>query len=343
MRCGNRGRDVTTVAVLLHCACALIVAASVVADVTAAAGGALVERQRYAMGTMFAVVVRVPDGDAAAGGAAADAALDEVWRLDRVLSHYAASSDLSQLAAHGARGPVQVDSDLYRVIEQSLEVAKLSQGRFDITVGPYVRLWRDARERGRQPDRAELVRAAACTGTNRITLHPPDRVALHADCMALDLGGIGKGYAVDRAIDVLRRRGIEHAVINAGSSTILAIGSAGDGEGWPVAPLWGASTGGDTMRLRDMALATSVASGELIVPARREPSASTHGVTVTMPTATMADALSTALLLSTLDEGRAMLRGLPATTAWWTSADGTVLATSRPTARWLGPVGATRW
>lgn len=311
----------------LLCGAAIVAAsASAVSSAHASASmrPAYVERQRYVMGTMFVVVVRMPDGDVAAGGAAAAAALDEVARLDRVLSHYDAASDLSRLASGGVRGPVSVAPDLYRVVEQALEMSRLSQGRFDITVGPYVRLWRDARERGRQPGAADIAHAASCTGSDKVELHPPDRIALHADCMALDLGAIGKGYAVDRAIDVLRARGIAHAVVNAGGSTIRAIGTSHERDGWAVDALW--RRGDGVLVLRDMAMSTSLASDEVIVPHLRAPSASALGVTVTTPSATTADALSTALLLSTLDEGQQMVARVSEASAWWTRADGSIAA-----------------
>jgi thiamine biosynthesis lipoprotein len=297
-------------------ACGTLAMSSVAAGVAPGAGAdALVERERFAMGTMFRVVART-SGSATETRRAIDAALDEVVRLDRVLSHYDERSDLSRLAREGVGRFVAVHPDLYEVVTRALDVSRRSAGRFDVTVGPLVRAWQAAREQHRRPTDDELARAAACVGHEKIVVRPPDSLQLRSDCMSLDLGAIGKGYAVDRAIEVLQAHGVAHAVVNGGGSTIKAMGTAPARDGWPVQPY--ASEGTDeVVVLRDAALSTSQQHAEVVEPGTRSPVRHAMTVTVVAGSATLADAVSTALLLSTVDEGRAMLRDLDGVAASW--------------------------
>lgn len=307
-------------------ACIAILLVAGITAGSAAPAPRVVEKQRYAMGTMFRVLVSAAATPRAS--LAIDAALAEVVRLDGVLSHYDDRSELSRLMHHRGGEPFRASPDLYATLEQAQELARLSEGRFDVTVGPLVRAWRDARETGRDPSDAALAAAGACVGTHLIALEPPDLVHLRSSCLSLDLGGIGKGVAVDAAIEVLRRHGITDAVVNGGGSTIRAMGSAPGRTGWPVQT----NAVGNVTEMQDAALSVSRASGEIIVPGRRAPTTNPLTVTVTAPGAAMADGLSTALLLSTLDEGHTMLRVTPDVVVSWTGLDGHVAATwtSRP-------------
>lgn len=307
-------------------ACIAILLVAGITAGSAAPAPRVVEKQRYAMGTMFRVLVS--ETDASRASAAIDAALAEVVRLDGVLSHYDERSELSRLMRHRGGEPFRASADLYGTLEQAFELARLSEGRFDVTIGPLVRAWRDARDAGREPSDAVLTAAGACVGTNLIALEPPDLVHLRSSCVSLDLGGIGKGVAVDAAVEVLRRHGITDAVVNGGGSTIRAIGSAPGRTGWPVQT----DAAGNVTQLQDAALSVSQASGEIIVPGRRAPTTTPLTVTVTAPRAAMADGLSTALLLSTLDEGHTMLRVTPDVVVSWSGLDGHVASTwtSRP-------------
>ena len=332
------GRRLPARAHVLLALCGALAMSGATAGVAAdAVPDALVEQERYAMGTMFRVVART-HGSAGETRRGVAAALDEVSRLDRVLSHYDGRSDLSRLMREGVGRFVEVHPDLYEVVTRALDVSRLSAGRFDITVGPLVRLWQAARDEGRRPTDAEVERAAACVGFEKISVGPPNRLRLQSACMALALGAIGKGYAVDRALDVLRSHGIVHAVVNGGGSTIRAMGTAPGHEGWPVSTV--TSTRPDApMLLRDSALSTSQPHAEIVEPGTRAPIRHASSVTVVAPSATLADALSTAMLLSTMDEGRAMLRDLDDVWVTWTSAEGNVTMAS---AHGRGHLGSTR-
>lgn len=303
----------------------------------------IVDAQRHSMGTMFVALARVPATGAAATPAAVrralEAALDEVSRLDRVMSHYDANSELSRLVRSGAASPVEVSADLYDVLEHSLEMTRRSQGRFDVTVGTLVRTWREAGAQSRAPSDVELAAARACSGPASLTLVPPRRVYVHSSCLSLDLGGIAKGVAVDRALHVLKAHGITDAIVNAGGSTMAAIGTAeAGGQGWPVQ-----AHGNEPVRLlRDAALSTSQASRELVDPASGSPVTTPLTVHVVMPGAAGADAWSTALLLSTIDEGRTMLRGEPSVSVTWIDKAGHVVAAHGRELPTAGQMGRTR-
>jgi thiamine biosynthesis lipoprotein len=302
-----------------------------------AEGLVLVHAQRYAMGTMFDIVAYHP----ARGKAerAIEAALAEVVRLDHVLSHYDPDSDLSKLIRRGRGGLVDVDPALYDVLNESMEISRRSQGRFDVTVGPLVRMWQTAQSSGRMPSSDAIARARRCVGFEKVELVPPDRVRLASDCLSIDFGGIGKGYAVEHALRILEGAGIEHAVVNAGQSTIAAIGHPPDRAGWLVdLNVDGAGLG--QVELQDGSISTSRqghvplreggrAFGDIIDPSQGRPVESSTTVIVRATSATQADALSTTLLLLSIDDGKRVLEGFPRASALWISADGKVLGRHR--------------
>jgi FAD:protein FMN transferase len=312
----------------------LAVVAVAVGSLAAQGPAIFVHGQRYAMGTMFDVAVYHPV--TAPAERAIEAALAEIVRLDHVLSHYDADSDLSRLVRSSRGRPVGVDPALYEALNQSLEISRLSRGSFDVTIGPLDRLWEAAHASGREPSAEAIANAKKCVGYEKVQLVSPNRVQLDSDCLSIDLGGIGKGYAVERAMRILEGAGIAHAVINAGQSSIAAIGHPPDRGGWLVAAGSNGPGAGDT-ELRDSSLSTSrqarvpLAGGEhgyggIIDPARGRPVESSTTVVVRAASATQADALSTTLLLLSIDDGKRLLQRFPRASALWISADGKVLA-----------------
>lgn len=291
---------------------------------------AAVHRERYAMGTMFNVVIY--HDEVAAAGRAAEAALDEVVRLDAVMSHYKADSELSRVNREARRGFVAVEPGLYEVLERSLAVSRASDGRFDVTVAPVIRAWKQALEQGREPSAEEIERARRCVGYRHLELRPPHEVRFGLDCLELDLGGIGKGFAVDRAMAIIEAAGIRHAVVNAGGSTIAAVGAPPGLEGWPVA-LEAPAGGRRTLLLRGEAVSTSRqqlrslpfgrgAFGEIVEPGAAAPTSRDETITVVARDATSADALSTALLLMPAGEGRQLLGRFAALAGLWIAPGG---------------------
>ena len=184
------------------------------------------------MGVQVRLVLYAPDETRALD--AARAAFARVAEIDRIASDYRPDSELMRLCAHAGRGPVAVSDDLYALLELSCRVSRASGGAFDITVGPLVSLWREARRTRRLPDPARLADARRLVGWRNIVLDPVRRTAeLAVPGMKLDLGGIAKGYAGDCAIAVLRQHGIASALYEAGGDVVLGDAPPGR-DGWTI-------------------------------------------------------------------------------------------------------------
>ena len=185
------------------------------------------------MGTMFGLTLYAPDATAARR--AAEAAFARVAELDRKLTDYDPQSELMQLCRHPSGVPVKVSAELFDVLQRAQRISALSQGTFDVTVGPYVHLWRTARKSRILPSPEEIAAARRVVGYQKVRLDPrTSTVTLTVPGMRLDLGGIGKGYAADAALKVLRGLGIRRALVAASGD--LAIGDPPPGRaGWTVA------------------------------------------------------------------------------------------------------------
>lgn len=215
------------------------------------------------MGTTFRLILYASDDDSAKRAAAA--AFEYIGRLDVTMSDYRDTSELMRLCKEGVGKPKRISEDLFRVLEKSQELARRTDGAFDVTVGPVVRLWRRARRTGELPDAHRLAAARALVGYRKLHLDAVARTAkLDAHGMLLDLGGIAKGYAADAVIALLRRRGIDRALVAAGGD--VAAGAPPPGErGWRVSVLPLETTAGgdaaparqDSLWLRDAAVSTS--------------------------------------------------------------------------------------
>ncbi len=279
----------------------------------------LVHEQRYCMGTMFDIIVYHSSPPAAER--AIEKAMQEIVRLDRVMSHYKADSDLSTLNREGGSGFVVVEPSLYEVIQESIWFSRHSGGAFDVTIAPVLRTWKDASSEGRRPSASEISEARRCVGFDKIELIAPDRIRFRSDCVELDLGGIGKGYAVDRAMAMLKSEGIRHALVNAGGSSITSVGAPPGQQGWPVTV--GARK---VLLLRDSSMSTSQQNGEILDPRTGTPIETTMAVTVVTRSGTAADALSTTLAILPLEEGVKLLDRIPDASALWLSPGGDVHA-----------------
>jgi FAD:protein FMN transferase len=275
-----------------------------------------VQQQRYSMGTMFEIVAY--HEPRAVGERAVAAALDEISRLDDVLSDYNKDSEVSRLVREGRKAAVTVDPALFEVLEESLVISRRSGGVFDVTIAPVLRAWREAREQDRQPTEGEIAAAKRCVGYDKIELSAPNQVRLRSDCVEIDLGAIGKGYALDRGMAVLKEAGVRHASVNAGNSSIGAIGHPPGKSGWPVL-LGAALKGRKTLLLRDQFVSTSSQSpaGHIVDPRSGGPARTPLAVSVVAPRGSTSDALSTALLLMSADAGPAMLPHFAGVSVLW--------------------------
>jgi thiamine biosynthesis lipoprotein len=198
------------------------------------APGARLERfsfARPAMGTEFRIVLYA--ADEARARAASQAAFARIDELERVLSDYDPESEASRLARAAPVGvAVDVSPDLYAVLARAAAVSRASDGAFDVTVGPLVRLWRRAGRQAELPSPERLAEAARAVGYAHLTLSD-GRVALGVPGMRLDFGGIGKGYALDAALAALEARGVTRALVDGGGD--VRVGAAPPGRaGWRV-------------------------------------------------------------------------------------------------------------
>ena len=298
-----------------------------------------VYKKKYAMGTVFEVVAYGESSQEVS--AAIDAAFNEATRLDDIMSDYKPESDLSRLnrTAHFQVQPVS--PDLYRVIKESLVYSRLSGGKFDITVGPLVDYWKSVMRGERSESSAEEKKLRSCTGYEKITLLPSDRIEFHSSCLRIDLGAIGKGYAVDRMAEILRSHGITAAFINAGGSTIYGMGSPPQTAGWRVRLRDPSGKNAPEVLLKDNSVSTSEQTapdllggskaGHIIDPETGEPVKTSAAVSALAATGTASDALSTTLLLLGPDRGASLVKSTATTAAIWITAAGkTETASSGP-------------
>ena len=221
------------------------------------------------MGTRFELVL--PAGNLVTMRAIGEAALAEIEDCHRRFTRFQRSSLLSHIIRSVDRGPVPVDRDTFDLFVDALEVHRLSEGAFDITMTA----------RGMD---AIVLDAEACT------------VRLLRE-VSLDLGAIAKGHGIDLAARVLREHGIDRAFLHGGTSSAMAIGAPFEAEGWRVE-----LAGGGEVMLRDRALSVSaVWAGNphpTLDPRTGAPVSGPRRAVVTGPRARLADALSTALLVS---------------------------------------------
>jgi thiamine biosynthesis lipoprotein len=192
------------------------------------------EAHRMSMACLYAIDMYGPDLSALPS--IANEAFDEVDRIDRLMSNYKSDSGLSRVNREAPDGPVAVEPELFDLIADALRYDEESGGAFDITVGPLMKAWGFFRGEGRLPSGEVLTAARTHVGGRHVILDRPSRtIRFDAPGVELDLGGIAKGYAVDRVVAILRARSIPAALISAGGSTIYAVGAPPDRSSWSIA------------------------------------------------------------------------------------------------------------
>ena len=194
------------------------------------------EYRQTHMGMPFRIVLYATDQ--AAGDAAATAAFHRIAELNRILSDYEADSELSRLSRTAGSGAVvPLGADLARVLQRAQEISRLSDGAFDVTVGPLVDVWKRARRQRLLPEPARVDAARAATGWRHLVLGRDaagrTTATLRVPAMRLDLGGIAKGYALDEATRVLKARGIRCSMVSGGGD-LFAAGAPPGQPGWKI-------------------------------------------------------------------------------------------------------------
>ena len=254
-------------------------------------------------------------GEADLGTEAALTALEQVTCLEEQLSVYRPESEVSALNRLAAHRPQPVEENLFRLLELCRELHHTTNGAFDITSGPLSRAWGFFRRQGRLPSQSEIDQARECVGASRLELCPVKRsIAFRHPELEINLGGIGKGYALDQCQEILRDHAVTSFLLHGGRSSVLAnghrTGHETQADGWLVAlkhPLKPADELGK-VRLRDRALGTSGSANQffhfqgrrfshVLDPREGWPAEELLSATVLAPSAALADALSTAFFV----------------------------------------------
>lgn len=266
----------------------------------AAPSGYWLHVHRRAMACRFEVTL--PLGDEA-GVPAACEALDEVDRLEQQLSVFREESEVSRLNRQAGSRAVETEASLFALLLWCRELSRETEGAFDVTAGPLTRCWGFLRRQGRVPSPAELERARALVGPEQLLLESDSqRVRFARPGVEINLGSVGKGYALDRARAILRGR-VQAALLSAGSSSMCALG----GRRWKVGIRHPRHPDRRlaVLSLRDCAMSTSGSEeqffehdgrryGHLIDPRSGWPAGSVLSATVITDAAAAADALATA-------------------------------------------------
>jgi thiamine biosynthesis lipoprotein len=271
----------------------------------------LIKASRPAMGSYFEVRMGANTPGALA---LADRALDRIDDLERQLTVYGADSEVSRLNASAHLGPMSVEPGLFRLLERAVALGSATQGAYDVTAGALTIAWGFFKGPKRVPDPETLADARARTGQHHLILDPErSTVAFDRPGIVINLGSIGKGYAIDCAIELIRGHWWPtSALVHGGRSSLYALGSPPGrfGGRWEVAlrdPLDPGTPLG-IIRLRNRGMGTSGAAyqqfeaggrvfGHILDPRTGEPARGPASVSVLAPTAADADALSTAFYM----------------------------------------------
>lgn len=157
-----------------------------------------------------------------------DACVERTKEIDRLFSNYRDDSVLAEVNRNAGTRPVSVPGEFLRLVGTSIRYSELTDGAFDITIGSLFELWRAATSAGRLPEKSRIRDALECTGFEKIkTDEAKSQVFLEGDCVRLDFGAIGKGYAVDEMVRIARQNGIKRGLVNFGGNIYAMAPPAG--------------------------------------------------------------------------------------------------------------------
>lgn len=291
-----------------------------------APGAYLIQLTRKAMACQFEVYLNAlgPGSETEAGVSA----LDLVTELEQQLSAYRYDSEICMLGATAYLRPHVVEQRLFELLQLSVQLHRDTHGAFDITAGPLTKAWGFYDREGKVPAEEDLAEAMSLVGSNKLTLDTDQRTVFFGkEGVELNLGSIGKGYALDRCRELLTEAGVEDFLVHGGTSSVIAHGIRRDGtprDGWEIGvphPLRPDRRIG-TVHLNGEALGTSGAAfqaffhegkkyGHVLDPRTGRPATAVLSATVIAPTAALADALATACYVMGPDETEALLPKYP--------------------------------
>lgn len=254
--------------------------------------------------------------------AAGEQALEEIADAEKRLSAFRPDSEISRINSFAAHKAVKVDARLFSLLKLAVRISKMTAGAFDVTIGPVMKIWRSAGQVHRLPSDDEIESARRRTGADKIIFDEANHtIRFEHEGVQIDLGAIGKGYAIDIAVESLRDSGITNALIHGGASTIYAIGNQADGRPWRIGVRDPAGPDQQLLRtveLSDTSLSVSAPHGRLFIcegrryghvidPRTGRSVQRTSLAVIWGPSAAETDALSTALLVLG-DEGLEAIR-----------------------------------
>jgi len=295
---------------------------------------------RSLMGTLVQITVMEGDGGEAGYKAAADAAFDEIARLEKLLSSYDPKSDVSLVSKAAGAAAVKVSPEVVEVVKRALEISRISSGAFDPTVGPLGRVWGYSGEKGTVPSEDDVRPLLDLVDYTAVVVDEKEStVMLKKKGMVLNLGGVAKGFIVGKAIDVLKARGIRRGIVHAGGDMTVFSNP-------PAAPF---SIGIQHPReekkllgeihVKSGAIATSgdyerffmkdgVRYHHILDPATGFPARRSQSATITSIDPTQADALSTAAFVMGPTAGMEMIERMEGVEGVIVGADGEVFTSS---------------
>jgi thiamine biosynthesis lipoprotein len=288
-----------------------------------AGGQRLIKRAHTSMGSLVELsAFAVSEAEAVA---AFDAAFEEFDRLDALLSVWKEGSDVVRLNGNAGRGPVQVSPDTIAVLKQAIQAGEWTDGKFDVTFGALSDVWKfDHDQDNRIPAPAEIAARLPFVDYRAIAVDETAGTAeLKRAGMRVHLGGIGKGYAVDRAVAILRARGLRDFMVQSGGD--LYVGGHNGNLPWRLGirdPRGAVDQVFARLELSDSTFSTSgdyerffmhggVRYHHLLDPDTGQPARGARSVTVVAASAAVADALSTGVFVSGPEAGMALIERLP--------------------------------
>lgn len=288
---------------------------------------------RPVMGT-FAHIIAVA-ADANTAQKSVEAAFDQIMAVDKLMSDYKPDSQLSLVNREAFKNPVKVNEPLFEVLSKSITFSKKTNGAFDITVGPLVDLFHRACEKGIAPTENEIAAAKAKTGFEKLILDEQNgTVKFAVDGMRLDLGGIAKGYSVDKAVEAMKKCGTLGGLV-AAAGDIRVFGTPPKGKNAWLVGLQDPDKVTDsidnaqtllTLRLKDMAVSTSgdyrrftTINGKkyshIVDTKTGKSSQGLTSVTIITTNTTDADALATSVSVMGVEKGLELVKKIPRTDA----------------------------
>lgn len=322
---------------------------------------------RLVMGTIAHIIAVAPNQRTA--NKSIEAAFEQLRNIETLMSYHKDDSELANVNRNAFKAPVKVSSQTFEVLQKSIEFSSLSDGAFDITVGPLVDLWRQAGETNSVPTDAKLAEARAKVGYEKLILDANEKTVQFAlEGMNLDLGGIAKGYGIDKAVEAMQSCGATGGMVDVGGN-IRCFGRPKEKPHWLIGlqnPNEIENRNLSAVRVAESKIENSIDAGKpLLILKLNDASVATSGhyqrfaliqgkkyshiidpgsgsgsnklasVTIIAKDATTADALSTAVIVLGDEKGLALIKKLPETEA--------ILITSPPTYKIIKTSGAQKF